>query len=455
MRALTAPDVAPGELADGYLIQRGHHAGLPHDAAARRAASARAAVHLAHRLRDQNPGYVRLWREQPGTGPGPDAIPVLHKDFLAEHFDEFAAGLPVTADAAAAFAAAPFTPGSLFDAQHLVFTSSGSTGGPLPVVYTLEDFGRTLAALLDRAVFPDRPGAKSLLYIGLMDRHNGGNAWMYHLGGTLRTHLADVFAPTEELLDLVLELHPDVILTRPHLLLALGESAAARGTAPPPAHLLSVGEALQPEQRAGIVHRWGTAPHNSYSTVETGPLGYQDDVDREELAVYDELHHVELLDADNRPITAPGVPGRVVVTTLYRRTLPLVRYRIGDVAAWTDERMTRITFPLGRDTRTLHLHTATGSATMPELGLWSLRVEGLRQYQVVQSAANTLVVRCEPSGTVPWPDLAARVRAATDALVHAATGLSVRIECEPVAALVPDRASGKVKRVVPYQAGSF
>lgn len=452
MRALTAPENAPAELAEGSKIQREHHAGLPRDDAERRAENARAVVHLARRLRDQNPGYARLWREQPGAEPGPDAIPVLSKDFLAEHFDEFAAGLPVTADAAAAFAAAPFTPGSLFDSRHLVFTSSGSTGGPLPVVYTLEDFGRTLAALLNRAVFPDRPDATSLLYIGLMDRHNGGNAWMYHLGGTLRTHLADVFAPPEELLDLVLDLRPDVILTRPHLLLALGEAAAARGTAPPPAHLLSVGEALQPEQRGGIAHHWGSAPHNSYSTVETGPLGYQDDTDREELAVYDELHHVELLDADDRPVTTPGVPGRVVVTTLYRTTLPLVRYRIGDVAAWTDERMTRVTFPLGRDTRSLELRTATGSATMPELSLWSLRVEGLRQYQVVQSAPDTLVVRCEPSGAVPWPDLAARVREATDALVHTATGLSVRVDCEPVTALLPDRASGKVKRVVPYLA---
>jgi phenylacetate-CoA ligase len=448
MSTLSAPEVAPAALNEGFRIQRAHRGTLPSEAATRRAANARAALRLARRVREHNPGYARLWRERSAAA---DAVPVLDKDFLAEHFDEFATGLPVTARAASAFAARPFTPGSLFDPGHLVFSSSGSTGRPLPVLYTLEDFGRSLVAFLDRAVLADRPGAASLLYIGLMDRHNGGNAWMYHLGGALRTRLADVFAPPEELLDTVLELRPDVILTRPHLLLALGELAAGRGLAPAPAHLLSVGEALQPEQRDGIARRWGAAPRNSYSTVETGPLGYQDDLEREELAVYDELHHVELLDAEHRPITVAGVPGRVVVTTLYRATLPLVRYRIGDVAAWADARMTRITFPLGRDSRELRLRTAAGSAALPELSLWSLRVPGLRQYQVVQTAPGTLLVRCEPSGSVPWPDLAARVRAALDALVRKGTGLGVRIECEQVTALVPDRASGKVKRVVPFE----
>ena len=453
MSTLTAPDIPPAALAGGFPIQRAHRAALPREHAGRRAANAQAALRLAGRLREQNPGYARLWREPAGVASGADAVPVLEKDFLAAHFDEFAAGLPVTASAAAAFAAATFTPGSLFDPGHLVFSSSGSTGLPLPVLYSLEDFGRSLAAFLDRAVLADRPDAASLLYIGLMDRHNGGNAWMYHLGGALRTRLADVFTPPEQLLDIVSATRPDVILTRPHLLLAIGELAADRGLALPPAHLLSVGEALQPEQRAGIARYWGTAPRNSYSTVETGPLGYQDDPEREELAIYDDLHHVELLDADGRPVGAPGVPGRVVVTTLYRSTLPLVRYRIGDVAAWADEQMTRITFPLGRDTRELRLRTAAGQAAMPELNLWALRVEGLRQYQVVQSALDTLLVRCEASGTVPWPDLEDRVRAAVAALVRTATGLSVRIECEQVAALLPDRASGKVKRIVPYPGG--
>ncbi|MDX3074178.1 phenylacetate--CoA ligase family protein [Streptomyces sp. NPDC088354] len=443
-----APTTQDPRIAEGFRRQRAHRAALPAGPADRRAANAAAAEALAAGLRTANPGYARLWDSHTGEGP-----PVLDKTFLAGHFDAFADGLPVTAASAAAFAAAPFRLGSRYDDDHLVFTSSGSSGRPLPVVYTVEDFGRTVEAFLHRAVRAERPDARSLLYVGLLDRHNGGNAWMYYLGGALETVLADVFAEPEQLLKTVDDVRPDVLLTRPHQLHALGELASSAGTALPGTHLLSVGEALQPEQRAGIARHWGRPPHNSYSTVETGPLGYQEDPCDDSLSLYDDLHHVELLDTAGTPVTAPGVPGRVVVTTLYRRTLPLVRYRIGDVAAWADDTRTRLTFPLGRDTQTLEIRTRTGRARMPELPLWTLAVEGLRQYQVVQIAPDRLLVRCEPAEGARWTVLERRVRDRVTELVSGEAGLrDVRVGCERVDALLPDRASGKIKRVVPLSA---
>ncbi len=441
-----APGTLDPAVAEGFARQREHASALPRDPAQRRAAGAAAATALADRLRRENPGYARLWSER---GP----FPALDKAFLARHFDAFADGLPVTSLGAERFAAEAFRLGSRFDERHLVFTSSGSTGRPLPVVYGLRDFGRSIAAFADRAVLADRPDARSLLYVGLLDRHNGGNAWMWYLGGALHTVLADVFASPADLHDVVQRLRPDVILTRPHQLLAIGAAAAARGAALPAAHLLSVGEALQPEQRAGIAAYWGRPPHNSYSTVETGPLGYQDEPDRDELALYGELSHVELLDAAGEPVAVPGVPGRVVATTLYREVLPLVRYRIGDVAAWADEACTRLTFPLGRDTQVLTLRTARGSARMPELALWSLRAPGLRQYQIVQRAPDRLLVRCETVEGTRWPQLADEVREWVSVLVRRETGLRVEVACERVTALRPDRGSGKIKRIVPLPDG--
>ena len=449
---MTGGTVVPTEfdpaIAEGFVRQQAYRASLPDDPAARRAANSAAAAQLARELAAANPGYARLWDAAATVGAAP---PVLDKAFLSAHFDAFADGLPVTAESAAAFAAGQFRIGSRFDPDHLVFTSSGSTGSPLPVVYSLSDFGRSVEAFAQRAVRATRPDARSLLYIGLLDRHNGGNAWMYYLGGALPTVLADVFAPAADLLDVVADLRPDVILTRPTILLTLGEQASTDRVPLPPAHLLSVGEALQPEQRSAIARHWGRPPHNSYSTVETGPLGYQEDPELDTLTVYDDLQHVELLDAAGRPIDRPGVHGRIVVTTLYRSTLPLVRYRIGDVAAWADDALTRLTFPLGRDTQTLCLRTADGAqAEMAELVLWTLRVPGLRQYQVLQTGPAELLVRCEPAADARWPVLADAVRAAVAALVARETGLhSIRVDCECVDRLRPDRASGKIKRVVP------
>lgn len=392
---------------------------------------------LATGLRDGNLGYRRLYA---GRDLGPDTLPMLEKRHLIAWFDEFAAGTGITRQAADRFTAAPFQLGSQYDASHLLFSSSGSTGTPLPVLYHLRDFAQSLEAFTARAVRSARPDARTLLYIGLVDRHNGGNAWMYHLGGEFDVRLADVFAPPEALLDLVLDFQPDVVLTRPHILVQLAGLAAARRLPLPPAHLLSVGEGLQPEQRTAIEAGWPGPPHNSYSTVETGPLGYQRDAGVETLTVYDDLHHVELLDPAGRPITEPGVPGRIAVTTLYRQTLPLVRYRIGDVAVWTDADLGTLSFPLGRDATVLRL----GAREVPELPLWSIRVDGVRQYQLIQRGPEHLHIRYEPAGT-PAPHLEHALRAA----VQDRLGFPVTLTVEPVEALLPDQTTGKIKRVVP------
>jgi phenylacetate-CoA ligase len=44
--------------------------------------------------------------------------------------------------------------------------------------------------------------------------------------------------------------------------------------------------------------------------------------------------HLELVDAEGRPITEPGVPGEIVGTSFDNHVMPFVRYRTGDVGVW-------------------------------------------------------------------------------------------------------------------------
>lgn len=451
---MAATPWAPGRsamdelIAEGFARQRAYRAELAAIPAAQRRRRAEHAVHtLARRLHEENPGYARLYGN---ASPDSMQVPVLEKRHLAAWFDDFAAGTGVSRADVAEFVGRPFSLGSRLDAQHLVFSSSGSSGESLPVLHHVRDFGRSLEAFLARGVRGACAGAERLLYIGLLDRHNGGNAWMYYLGEYLDVVLADVFAAPESLLDVVLEHRPDVVLTRPHMLCALGAAAAERGTALPAAHLLSVGEGLQPEQRREITAGWGSPPHNSYSTVETGPIGYQEDAAVDELTVYDDLHLVELLDASAVPVTEPGVPGRLVVSTLYREVLPLIRYRVGDVSSWRDAELTRLSFPHGRDTTVLRLCCSGGMVELPELPLWSVVVPGVRQYQVVQTGPESLLVRYEPASAAVAATSTALRDAVIDRLAAQGCEAGVRVSVEQVPALVPDRASGKIKRVVPW-----
>lgn len=93
---------------------------------------------------------------------------------------------------------------------------------------------------------------------------------------------------------------------------------------------------------------WNSAYPNAqiapwlYGSVELGPIGLPADPPRiggnhDTDPVYRLLKsavHMEILDAAGNPITRPGVKGSVVCTHLIKRLQPLLRYPVGDIAAW-------------------------------------------------------------------------------------------------------------------------
>ncbi|MEB3327755.1 MAG: acyl-CoA reductase, partial [Candidatus Sericytochromatia bacterium] len=72
-----------------------------------------------------------------------------------------------------------------------------------------------------------------------------------------------------------------------------------------------------------------------YGGVDAGPMGYACPACvGNEHHVHDDHVFVEILDpATGRPC-APGERGEVVITSLNRRAMPLLRYRVGDLARW-------------------------------------------------------------------------------------------------------------------------
>lgn len=445
-------------LSAGLALQSQHRAGwVSLSAEQRREQLSRNAVRLARRLAASHRGYAKLYD---GRGElTSDTIPPMDKSSLLADLDAFTAAAGVDAEGAAAFLSRPFELGSRYDTERVLFTSSGSTGERLLVPYHLTDLGRSLAAFHSRAVAAQRPQARRLLYIGLLDRHNGGNAWMHHLAAIMEVRMAHLFDDQDKLLALILAFRPDVILTRPHLLYELGQRAHAEGQRVPDAHLLSVGDPLLPGATEEIERLWGHRPHNSYSTVETGPLGYQQDPDQRALTVYDDLSLVELLDDSGRTVVEVGRPGRIAVTTVYRSHFPLVRYLVGDVAHWQDTALTTLSFPYGRVgvRLALALPGRAEPTVLEEAELTWPALDGVRDYQVRQTGPAALLVhyalsQASVAGEQQHLELALR-HALADMLDAAGVPVgAVGLVMERVSAIAPDLGSGKVKRLVPLAA---
>ncbi|MEE2041119.1 AMP-binding protein [Nocardiopsis sp. CT-R113] len=110
-----------------------------------------------------------------------------------------------------------------------------------------------------------------------------------------------------------------------------GESP--RSHAPDLRALLSAGEPLSPARRRRIEELWGCEVHLSYGNSECGAnLGGE--CPERNLHLWADRYLPEVLDPETGLVSFEG-RGRLVLTTLHREAMPLVRYDTGDYAEVT------------------------------------------------------------------------------------------------------------------------
>lgn len=100
------------------------------------------------------------------------------------------------------------------------------------------------------------------------------------------------------------------------------------------------GEPMYPDQIEALQK---VLPHCSVRSigiagVDYGEMGFVDDrCDWGVHRVLDASTVVELIDEQGQPIEQVGQAGRIVITNLNRKLMPIVRYPVGDQAMWVDE----------------------------------------------------------------------------------------------------------------------
>lgn len=105
---------------------------------------------------------------------------------------------------------------------------------------------------------------------------------------------------------------------------------ARRGRLRVPIERISVfGDVLDQEAAVAAAEVFGVEPTEGYPTTDVGYIAQQAPGERG-LYINEDLLLVETVDADDKPVP-PGVfADHLLVTSLYQRTTPLIRYRIED-----------------------------------------------------------------------------------------------------------------------------
>lgn len=223
-----------------------------------------------------------------------------------------------------------------------IHASSGTTGKPTVVAYTASDvelFARVCARSL--AMAGGVPGMMLHnaygygLFTGGLGLHYGGE----RLGLTVVPVSGGM---TERQITLIMDLRPDLISCTPSYALTLTAEFKKRGIAPSAISLQYAVLGAEPwtdAMRAQIDSGLGVRSTNIYGLSEIiGPGVCNECVEVREGSHINEDHFFpEILDPVTEEVLPEGAEGVLVLTTLTKEALPLLRYWTGDITSLTRE----------------------------------------------------------------------------------------------------------------------
>ena len=133
-----------------------------------------------------------------------------------------------------------------------------------------------------------------------------------------------------------------------------------------PRIVMCVAEALKPSVRNLINQAWANEPFENYAATEVGVAAAECST-HQGLHIFEDLTIVEFVDGEGNPVAPDTMSARILITPLFSKTFPLIRYELDDTASFTHEPCScgmpfhRITKIGGRIAETLKIEAKNGN----------------------------------------------------------------------------------------------
>jgi phenylacetate-CoA ligase len=336
-----------------------------------------------------------------------------------------------------------------------VHASSGTTGRPTVVGYTQRDID-TWADLVARSIRFAGGRAGQLVHIaygyGLFTGGLGAHYGAERLGCTV---IPMSGGQTERQAQLIRDFRPDIIMVTPSYALNIAEELARQGT-PPGECSLSIGilgaEPWTEAMRAQVESALGIDAVDIYGLSEVMGPGVASEcvASKDGPAIWEDHFYPEVIDPDTGEVRADGEEGELVLTSLTKEALPVIRYRTRDLTrllaptSCSMRRMARITG------RTDDMLIVRGVNVFPsQIEELILRTAGLSPHYRLEMAReghlNSLIVYVECNADAADED--SRSRAARELARHVKSFIGITIAVEVQLPRTIERSVGKAKRL--------
>ena len=368
---MTPPPLTPSRLAQlriGFALrrrlgQRRAYDGT--DAAARQSwRAARLTELLSHAI--DNSQFYRL-RHAGLLGAPLRDLPVLVKADLVENFDLLVTdGRLRRADLESRLGGEQARGRHRSDRYRMAI-SSGSSGSPTVLAFDEAEWVDLIANAARARSLAGSPAA------GRVRSAKVGSPSPWHLSSQVPATLQDprkpslalsAAAPIGETVAALQAWSPTILSSYPSMLRPALREQQAGSMDISPKLVFSSGEHLSELTRDLVREVWGVEVFDQYVATEVGFIAAECPA-HDGLHVLDDHVEVEVVDDDGMACPA-GVEGHVLVTALHSRTIPLIRYRLGDRATLAEGRCScgrpgpRLSSIAGRERDLLTFRSAVG-----------------------------------------------------------------------------------------------
>ena len=224
-----------------------------------------------------------------------------------------------------------------------IHVSSGTTGRPTVVGYTANDI-ETWAGLISRCLTTAgaRPGdfIHNAFGYGLFTGGLGFHHGAERLGATV---LPVSGGGTERQVQLIRDFRPNILLATPSYMLVIADEMERQGISGRECGLrLAIfgAEPCSESLRAEIEARIGIDAFNSYGLSEVmGPgVAQENAASRGSLTLWEDHFLPEIVDPETGRVLPDGETGELVLTTLTKEGMPVIRFRTRDRTALASRR---------------------------------------------------------------------------------------------------------------------
>ena len=337
-----------------------------------------------------------------------------------------------------------------------IHASSGTTGRPTIVAYSEADL-KTWADLMARSIRAagGRPG--DVVHVaygyGLFTGGLGAHYGAERLGCTVIPASGGL---TERQVTLIRDLKADVIMLTPSYMLVILDEFERQGVDPRTSSLrvgIFGAEPWSDEMRREIESRAGMNAVDIYGLSEVmGPGVAQECVETKDgLTIWEDHFYPEVVDPGSGNPLPDGASGELVLTTLTKEAMPLLRYRTRDLTrllpgtARTMRRMERI------KGRTDDMMIVRGVNVFPtQVEEVVLNIAGLSPHFLCiltrPHRMDEMTVRVEASPGAA--DAAARARLEQELVGRLKHSVGVTVEADVVEPYTMERSLGKAQRIL-------